>query len=287
MAKVVKIGKAVVGDGQLAIIAGPCVIEKPEIMRTTIETLVDVTAELGLPFVFKSSFDKANRSSAKSYRGEGFERGLETLAQLKERYGVPVISDVHETGQVGPASRILDAIQIPAFLSRQTDLLVAAADSGLPVNVKKGQFMAPDDLGLVVEKMAARPGFRGLCLCERGTTFGYHNLVVDMRSLVIARSFGWPVVFDATHSVQLPSAGGTQSGGDRRFVPYLARAAVAVGVDAVFLEIHPDPEKALCDGPNQWPLSQAKALLRNLRDLHRAGRRLTEDFLNETQAPRA
>ncbi|MDR0355439.1 MAG: 3-deoxy-8-phosphooctulonate synthase [Deltaproteobacteria bacterium] len=261
----VKIG----GDAPLALIAGPCVIESAEIMRRTAGTLKEIASDLGLGLVFKSSFDKANRSSLGSYRGPGFQEGLETLAGLAEEFGFPVISDVHEVRQVETAARHLHALQIPAFLSRQTELLLAAADTGRVVNVKKGQFMAPDDMALVVEKMRSAPNFRGLCLCERGSCFGYHNLVVDMRSLVVMRDFGWPVVFDATHSVQRPSAGQGTSGGDRHFIPALARAAVSVGVDALFMEIHPDPDKALCDGPNQWPLDQAKELLTGLRDLHR------------------
>ncbi|MDR1309976.1 MAG: 3-deoxy-8-phosphooctulonate synthase [Deltaproteobacteria bacterium] len=283
MTNLVHIGHAALGgDSPLAIIAGPCVIESPDIMRRTAETLSEAANGLGLGFVFKSSFDKANRSSGASFRGPGFEEGLKILSGIRREFGCPVISDVHESWQVGPAAEELDALQIPAFLSRQTDLLLAAADSGLPVNVKKGQFMAPEDMGQVVGKMAARPGFVGLCLCERGVSFGYHNLVVDMRSLVIMRGFGWPVVFDATHSAQLPSAGGSKSGGERRFVPFLARAAVAVGVDAVFLEIHPDPEKALCDGPNQWPLGQARALLRDLGDLSRQSLEAAKKFAQET-----
>jgi 2-dehydro-3-deoxyphosphooctonate aldolase (KDO 8-P synthase) len=275
----VNIGSTILGDSRnLVIIAGPCVIESLDIMRRTAETLKAVTSDLGLDFVFKSSFDKANRSSINSYRGPSFEEGLTVLEDLKKEFGLPIITDIHETWQIDPVSKVVDALQIPAFLSRQTDLLVAAAESGLVVNVKKGQFMAPEDMGLVVEKMTFCPNFKGLCLCERGTTFGYHNLVVDMRSLVILRSFNWPVIFDATHSVQLPSAGAGQSGGDRRFIPYLARAAVAVGVDAVFMEIHPKPEKALCDGANQWPLNQAKALLRNLRDLHQQCREISTLF---------
>jgi 2-dehydro-3-deoxyphosphooctonate aldolase (KDO 8-P synthase) len=252
-------------------------------MRQTAETLKAVTSELGLGFVFKSSFDKANRSSLGSFRGPGFDKGLRILEDLKKEFGFPVISDVHDIGQIQDASKVLDALQIPAFLSRQTDLLVAAADSGLPINVKKGQFMAPDDMGRVVEKAQSSKSFQGLCLCERGASFGYHNLVVDMRSLVIMREFNWPIVFDATHSVQLPSAGGSQSGGDRRFIPYLARAAVSVGVDAVFMEIHPNPDKALCDGPNQWPLTKAKALLANLKNLHLANLEFTKTYAKESQ----
>ncbi|MDR3135021.1 MAG: 3-deoxy-8-phosphooctulonate synthase [Deltaproteobacteria bacterium] len=283
MTNIVNIGStAIGGDNKLAIIAGPCVIESLDVTLRAAEALKDITDELGIGFVFKSSFDKANRSSVSSYRGPGFEGGLKILERVKKEVGVPVISDIHETSQIKGSSGVLDALQIPAFLSRQTDLLVAAADSGLPVNVKKGQFMAPDDMALVVGKMAKRKNFKGLCLCERGTTFGYHNLVVDTRSLVIMRKLGWPVVFDATHSVQLPSAGQGKSGGDRHFIPYLARAAVAVGVDAIFMETHPEPDKALCDGPNQWPLSQAKALMRSLRDLSQQARDITNKFLEES-----
>ncbi|MDR2386592.1 MAG: 3-deoxy-8-phosphooctulonate synthase [Deltaproteobacteria bacterium] len=282
MTNTVKIKNVTVGDGSLCLIAGPCVIESPEIMRQSAETLKAITSELGLPFVFKSSFDKANRSSLGSFRGPGFDRGLTILADLKKEFNFPIISDIHDIQQVKEASGVLDALQIPAFLSRQTDLLVAAADSGLPLNVKKGQFMAPDDMKLVVEKAQSSKAFQGLCLCERGASFGYHNLVVDMRSLVIMREFNWPIVFDATHSVQLPSAGGSRSGGDRRFIPYLARAAVSVGVEALFMEIHPNPEKALCDGPNQWPLSKAKALLSNLKNLHLANLELNNTYAKES-----
>jgi 2-dehydro-3-deoxyphosphooctonate aldolase (KDO 8-P synthase) len=252
----------------LAVIAGPCVIESMELARQTAEILGKTTEKLGVGLVYKSSFDKANRSSLESFRGPGFEEGLKILQSVKREFKVPVISDVHETWQVAPAAEVLDALQIPAFLARQTDLLLAAADSGLPVNVKKGQFMAPGDMGLVVSKMESRPSLSGLCLCERGSSFGYHNLVVDMRSLVIMRSFGWPVVFDATHSVQLPSAAGGSSGGDRRFIPALARAAAAVGVDAFFLETHPRPDQALCDGPNQWPLERFQDLMGTLKTLN-------------------
>ena len=266
MPKTVMVGQVPIGGGApLAIIAGPCVIASADVMRQAAEALLEATSALGLGLVLKSSFDKANRSSINSFRGPGIDQGLMVLEDLKREYKVPVISDVHETAQIGPASEILDALQIPAFLARQTDLLIAAADSGIPVNVKKGQFMAPDDMGLVAAKMESRPKLAGLCLCERGSSFGYHNLVVDMRSLVIMRSFGWPVVFDATHSVQLPSAQGGVSGGDRRFIPHLAKAAAAVGVDAFFLETHPRPDKALCDGPNQWPSDQLKPLLASLK----------------------
>lgn len=265
MIKTVKIGSVQIGGGGLSIIAGPCVIETPDVIRRAAEALAKISEELGLGVVFKSSFDKANRSSLSSFRGPGFHEGLKILAMVKKEFALPVISDIHESWQVEPASEVLDALQIPAFLARQTDLLLAAADSGLPVNVKKGQFMAPDDMALVAAKMESRPKFAGLCLCERGSSFGYHNLVVDMRSLVIMRETGWPVVFDATHSVQLPSAGSGVSGGDRRFIPPLARAAAAVGVDAFFIETHPRPDQALCDGPNQWPLDRLKNLLESLK----------------------
>lgn len=273
MAKQVDIGGVVFGGGApLAIIAGPCVIESFALLDETAAALKEAAGRLGVGLVFKSSFDKANRTGAKSFRGPGFEAGLRMLADIRDKYGLPVISDVHETWQVGPAAAALSALQIPAFLARQTDLLVAAAQSGRPVNVKKGQFMAPDDMGQVAAKMEGQPGFAGLMLCERGASFGYHNLVVDMRSLVIMREAGWPVVFDATHSVQLPSAGAGCSAGERRFVPPLARAAVAAGVDGLFMEIHPDPAKALCDGPNQWPLAQAEALWRSLLALDKTAR---------------
>ncbi|MDR2442373.1 MAG: 3-deoxy-8-phosphooctulonate synthase [Deltaproteobacteria bacterium] len=269
MSKTVYFGSVPIGGGApLAVIAGPCVIETPDIMRRAAETLIKVTSELELGLIYKSSFDKANRSSLSSFRGPGFEEGLRRLENIKNEFGLPIISDVHETWQVAPSAQVLDALQIPAFLARQTDLLCAAADSGLPVNVKKGQFMAPDDMGLVVGKMVNRPDFKGLTLCERGTTFGYHNLVVDMRSLVIMREFGWPVVFDATHCVQLPSAKDGASGGDRRFIPHLAKAAAAIGVDALFLETHPRPDLALCDGPNQWPLDRLKDLLAQVKAVH-------------------
>lgn len=277
MTKIVKIGSAVFGAGSLGLIAGPCVIESEALVDECAARLSEISQSLGIPFVFKASFDKANRSSSSSFRGPGFERGLKIMAGVKAKYGLPLISDVHETWQVKEAAEVLDALQIPAFLARQTDLLAAAASSGRPVNVKKGQFMAPQDMKQVVAKMSGQDGFAGLTLCERGASFGYHNLVVDMRSFPIMASFGWPVVFDATHSVQLPAAAGDCSGGDRRFIPPLARAAVAAGVDAIFMETHPDPDKALCDGPNQWPLGSLEDLLKNLLaidELSRQGRRV-------------
>ncbi len=265
MSKEVKIADVIFGDGaKLAVIAGPCVMESIGLVDETAAALAELSQKLGIGLVFKSSFDKANRSSLSSFRGPGFDFGLKVLADVRSKYGLPVLSDIHETWQVAPAAEVLDALQIPAFLARQTDLLVAAAQSGKPVNVKKGQFMAPEDMGQVAEKMSSQVGFAGLMLCERGTTFGYHNLVVDMRSFPLMAQSGWPVIFDATHSVQLPSAAGTCSGGDRRFIPPLARAAVAAGLDGLFLETHPEPQKALCDGPNQWPLKELEGLLTNL-----------------------
>lgn len=265
MNKQVKIGSLNIGGGlPLAVIAGPCVIESAALLDETAAQLKEISQNLGIGLIFKSSFDKANRSSLKSFRGPGFDEGLKMLADIRAKYALPIISDIHESWQVAPAAEVLDALQIPAFLARQTDLLIAAAKSGLPVNIKKGQFMAPDDMGRVAEKMAEQEGFAGLMLCERGASFGYHNLVVDMRSLPIMGGFGWPVVFDATHSVQLPSAGEACSGGDRRFIAPLARAAVATGIDCLFMETHPHPDEALCDAPNQWPLGELEALLKTL-----------------------
>ena len=265
LAREVKIGAVSFGGGgRLALIAGPCVIESAGLVDETAAALKEIAARLNLGLVFKASFDKANRSSPTSFRGPGFDQGLAALASVKARYGLPVLSDVHETWQIEPAAEVLDALQVPAFLARQTDLLAAAARSGRPVNVKKGQFMAPEEMAQVAAKMETQPGFAGLMLCERGSCFGYHNLVVDFRSLPVMAEFGWPVIFDATHSVQRPAAAGQASGGDRHFVPPLARAAVAVGLDGLFLETHPDPDRALCDGPNQWPLDRLESLLASL-----------------------
>ena len=271
MTREVKIGSVSFGgQATLAFIAGPCVIESACLIDETAAALKEISARLGLGLVFKASFDKANRSSAHSFRGTGLEKGLAVLSEVKARYGLPVLSDIHETWQVEPAAAVLDALQVPAFLARQTDLLTAAARSGRPVHLKKGQFMAPEEMALAAAKMEAQPGFAGLLLGERGTSFGYNNLVVDMRSLPIMAETGWPVIFDATHSVQRPAAAGQSSGGDRRFVPVLARAAVAVGLDGLFLETHPSPDKALCDGPNQWPLDRLESLLKSLLPIDRA-----------------
>jgi len=270
MTREVKIGPVSFGGGsELAVIAGPCVLESPGLADEIAGALKGIAARLGLGLVFKASFDKANRTSSETFRGPGFEKGLAVMAEVKARHGLPVISDIHESWQAEAAAQVLDALQIPAFLARQTDLLTAAARTGLPVHLKKGQFMAPEDMAQAAAKMESQPGFAGLILCERGSCFGYHNLVVDMRSLSIMADSGWPVVFDASHSVQRPSAGGLSSGGERRFVPTLARAAVAAGLDGLFMETHPDPDRALCDGPNQWPLDGMEELLSNLKAIHR------------------
>jgi 2-dehydro-3-deoxyphosphooctonate aldolase (KDO 8-P synthase) len=229
--------------------------------------LRDMTKQLGIPFVFKSSYDKANRSSGKSYRGPGMEKGLEILAKVRKEIGVPVLTDVHTEDEVPTVAKIVDVLQTPAFLCRQTDFIHAVASAGKPVNIKKGQFLAPSDMKNVVEKARAASGADNIMVCERGASFGYNNLVSDMRSLAIMRDTGCPVVFDATHSVQLPGGQGTSSGGQREFVPVLARAAIATGVAGLFMETHPDPSKALSDGPNAWPLGKMKDLLATLKEI--------------------
>jgi len=256
-----------VGKGDLVMIAGPCVIESAEATLTIARTLKDYAAQLNLPLIFKASYDKANRTSISSFRGPGLAQGLAILARVKDEVGLPVISDVHQVADVAPAAEVLDVLQIPAFLCRQTDLLVAAAQTGKAVNIKKGQFMAPWDMQPVVEKARAT-GNHKILLTERGASFGYNNLVVDFRSLPILRGLGCAVVLDVTHSVQLPGGQGTCSGGQREFIPHLARAGVAVGIDALFMEVHPDPAHALCDGPNSLPLAEVLPLWRELRDLH-------------------
>ncbi len=255
------------GAGRLAFIAGPCVIESKAMTLEVAHALKEYATGLQVPLIFKASFDKANRTATSSFRGPGLLQGLEILAQVKEEVGLPVLSDVHEINQVVPAAQVLDVIQIPAFLCRQTDLIEAAARTGKPLNLKKGQFLAPWDMAQVVAK-ATRVGNSSLLLTERGVQFGYNNLVVDFRSLPIMRGLGFPVVMDVTHSVQLPGGQGSCSGGDRQFAPYLARAAVAMGVDAVFMEVHPNPDKALCDGPNSLPLHEAPRLWQELLELH-------------------
>ena len=256
-----------IGDGTLLLIAGPCVIESAAATLEIAHALKEYAGELDLPLIFKASFDKANRTSLKSYRGPGLEPGLEILARVKAEVGLPVLSDVHQVSDVAPAARVLDVLQIPAFLCRQTDLLSAAARTGKVVNIKKGQFLAPWDMQPVLEKVRAAGNDR-IILTERGVTFGYNNLVVDFRSLPLMRGLGCPVVLDVTHSVQLPGGQGTCSGGQREFIPHLARAAVAVGVDGLFMEVHPDPAQALCDGPNSLPLQEVPALWRELKALH-------------------
>lgn len=264
--------KIIVGGGRpLLIIAGPCVIENEEVTFHTAEKLRDICSATGLPLIFKSSFDKANRSSLDSFRGPGIERGLRILADVKNKYGLPVLSDIHSVSEAGPASEVLDVIQIPAFLCRQTDLVLAAARTGKPVNVKKGQFLSPWDTKNIVEKFLST-GNSGLVLTERGSCFGYNNLVVDFRGIPVMRSFGQPVVFDVTHSLQLPGGRGSCSGGQREFAEPLARAAVAVGVDGLFLEVHPEPAKALCDGPNMIELGALPAFLKTIKAFHELAR---------------
>ena len=250
------------------LIAGPCVIESRQLAFDTAGALKEIAAELGIPFIYKSSYDKANRSSLKSYRGPGRDKGLEILADVRRELNVPVLTDVHTEQEVAAAAAAVDVLQTPAFLCRQTDFIQAVAASGKPVNIKKGQFLAPGDMVHVVAKaVEAAGGQDSILVCERGASFGYNNLVSDMRSLAILRQTGCPVVFDATHSVQLPGGQGSSSGGQREFVPVLARAAVAAGISGLFMETHPQPEKALSDGPNAWPLDKMRALLAVLREL--------------------
>jgi 2-dehydro-3-deoxyphosphooctonate aldolase (KDO 8-P synthase) len=255
-------------DFPLFLIAGPCVIESRELAVEVAGRLKELCAGLGIPFIFKSSYDKANRSSGTSYRGLGMEKGLEILADVKKTIGVPVLTDVHDVSEIDAVAAVVDVLQTPAFLCRQTDFIQAVAASGKPANIKKGQFLAPHDMQHVVAKAKeASNGADTIMVCERGASFGYNNLVSDMRSLAILRETGCPVVYDATHSVQLPGGQGASSGGQREFVPVLARAAVAVGIAGLFMETHPNPEKALSDGPNSWPLGKMKDLLATLRDI--------------------
>lgn len=256
-----------IGSGlPLCIIAGPCVIEEYSITLKIAKTLKDITQKLGIPFIFKASYDKANRTSISSFRGPGIDEGLEILNTIKKEVGVPVTSDIHLMEEAEKASRVLDLIQIPAFLCRQTDFILAAARTGKPVNIKKGQFLAPWDMANVIKK-AESTGNKNLLITERGASFGYNNLVADMRSIPIMQKTGCPVVFDATHSVQLPGGQGDSSGGNREYAPVLARAAVAAGADAVFMEIHPDPDKALCDGPNSLRLDDAEKVITQLASI--------------------
>jgi len=254
-------------DRPLFLIAGPCVVESRQLQMDVAGELKAICADLEIPFIFKSSYDKANRSSHQSFRGPGMDEGLRILADVRRHVEVPVLTDVHDKDDVATVASIVDVLQTPAFLCRQTDFIQAVASAGKPVNIKKGQFLAPEDMTQVVAKARAASGEDNILVCERGASFGYHNLVSDMRALAIMRATGCPVVFDATHSVQLPGGQGTSSGGQREFVPLLARAAVAAGVAGVFMETHPQPEKALSDGPNAWPLPRMRALLEDLKEL--------------------
>ncbi|MBN1625483.1 MAG: 3-deoxy-8-phosphooctulonate synthase [Deltaproteobacteria bacterium] len=254
-------------NGPFFIIAGPCVIESEAITLRVAEFLKETSEALDIPVIFKTSYDKANRTSIESFRGPGIESGLKTIRRVKEEYGLTVLSDVHSVEDVRRASEILDIIQIPAFLCRQTDLLLAAAKTGRAVNIKKGQFISPGEMEQAAHKVTSA-GNNNLILTERGSFFGYNNLVVDFRSIPIMKGFGFPVVFDATHSVQLPGGSGTCSGGQREFVENLARAAVAAGADGIFMEVHPDPDSALCDGPNSLPLAQVRAIVGLLKEIH-------------------
>lgn len=251
------------------LVAGPCVLESEALTLSIAKHLVELTADLGIPFVFKASFDKANRTSGKAFRGPGLAQGLKILAGIKKRFGCRVLTDIHEAAQIKTAAKVIDILQIPAFLCRQTDLLVAAAKSGRAVNVKKGQFLAPGDVDNIAAKLRSAD-CKEYYITERGTTFGYHNLVVDMRSLALMRHAGHPVIFDATHSVQRPGGNGTSTGGDGSMAPVLARAAVAAGIDGLFIETHPQPAQSPSDGPNMIPLAQMEALLRTLKLIHEA-----------------
>lgn len=263
----VEVGPLRIGDGSLALIAGPCAIESETLCLSVAEQLASISAELGIQYIFKSSFDKANRTSINSFRGHGLDQGLAVLQKVKDRVGVPVLTDVHETEQVQSVAEVADILQIPAFLCRQTDLLVECGRIGQAVNIKKGQFLSPEDMGYAVEKVTTS-GTENVLLSERGALFGYRDLVVDMRSLVIMRSLGYPVVFDATHSVQQMGAAGGSSGGRTEFIPAQVRAAAAVGIDALFIETHPDPDHALSDGSNMVPLDKMRTLLEMALAVH-------------------
>jgi 2-dehydro-3-deoxyphosphooctonate aldolase (KDO 8-P synthase) len=263
------------GGAPFVLIAGPCVIEDPESARKIADALKRLTAELGIPFIFKASYDKANRTSGNAFRGPGLRGGLEVLASIRNDYGVPVLSDVHRFEEIDEAASVLDVVQVPAFLCRQTDFILEVARKAKIINIKKGQFLAPWDVAPVIDK-ARSVGNDHILITERGTSFGYNNLVADMRSLPILRGMGYPVVFDGTHSVQLPGGLGHASGGQSEMVPILCRAAVAVGIDALFLEVHPEPEKALCDGPNSLRLSKLPMLLDELKDIDQIAKRRRE-----------
>jgi 2-dehydro-3-deoxyphosphooctonate aldolase (KDO 8-P synthase) len=261
-------GSEIGADRPLFLIAGPCVVESPQLTLDVAGSLKEIAGSLGVPFVFRASYDKANRSSRSSFRGPGIEQGLRVLDEVRRQHGVPVLTDVHEDTPLGEVAAVVDVLQTPAFLCRQTNFIVNVCSQGKPVNIKKGQFLSPWEMANVVEK-ARSTGNDAIMVCERGFSFGYNNLVSDMRSLAVMRGFGAPVVFDATHSVQLPGGKGTATGGQREFVPVLARAAVAAGVAGVFMETHPDPDKALSDGPNAWPLPRMRELLAVLVELDR------------------
>ncbi len=254
-------------DQPLFLIAGPCVVESRQMALDTAVRLKEICEEIDVPFIYKSSYDKANRSSGKSYRGLGMDKGLEILSEVKRKVGVPVLTDIHEKEDVEKVAAVVDVLQTPAFLCRQTDFIHAVAGAGKPVNIKKGQFLSPEEMKNVVEKAREASGRDNILVCERGASFGYNNLISDMRSLAIMRETGCPVVFDATHSVQLPGGQGTSSGGQREFIPVLARAAVASGISGLFMETHPDPDRALSDGPNAWPLDRVRELLQTLKAL--------------------
>jgi 2-dehydro-3-deoxyphosphooctonate aldolase (KDO 8-P synthase) len=272
-------------DRPLFLIAGPCVVESLALQVETAGRLKEITARLGMPFIFKSSYDKANRSSGASFRGLGMETGLKILSEVKRQLGVPLLTDVHDKDEIGPVAAVVDVLQTPAFLCRQTDFIRAAASAGKPVNIKKGQFLSPGEMRNVVDKARDASRQDNILVCERGFSFGYGNLVSDMRSLAIMRDTGCPVVFDATHSVQLPGGQGTSSGGQREFIPVLARAAVASGIAGLFMETHPDPDKALSDGPNAWPLQHMQRLLETLVELDQAVKKsaLAENLLKRDQ----
>ncbi len=265
MTREIEIGRLKLGgNNPLLVIAGPCVIENEKIVFDVAEHLKEICSSLGLQFIFKSSYDKANRTAISSFRGPGIDKGLRILSDVRERVGVPVISDVHSVEEVKVASKILDVLQIPAFLCRQTDLIIAASKTGKPVNVKKGQFLAPWDIKNIIDKFIST-GNHKIFITERGASFGYNNLVVDFRSFPVMRSFGYPVIFDVTHSLQLPGGKGTSSSGQREFAEPLSRAAVAAGIDGIFMEVHPEPEKALCDGSNMIKLNDIPELLKSLK----------------------
>jgi len=265
----VKIGSITIGGGSpLVLIAGPCVLENEKKAMEIAQELKRITGRVGIPFIFKASYDKANRTSINSYRGPGLKKGLPILKKVKEKLKIPILSDVHCQEDIKEAKDILDIIQVPAFLSRQTDFITKIAHTGKAINIKKGQFLAPWDIKNIIEKIT-RHNNRRILITERGTSFGYNNLVVDMRGLAIMSKFGYPIIFDATHSVQIPGGKGTSSGGDREFVLHLSRAAVAVGVDGLFLEVHPDPNRAPCDGPNSIALNKIETLLKKIKEIDR------------------